>query len=89
MAEVTEAFKWLADRGFGQAPKTVQIEGSTTTGFKMVFRRWAPGTDPASLPLAEMPKQIVVSARMLEAHKNGKPGANGSNAHTNGSNGTR
>ena len=27
MAEVTEAFKWLADRGFGQAPKTVQIEG--------------------------------------------------------------
>src|SRR5438046_3413590 len=33
--------------------------GSTTTGFKMVFRRWAPGTDPASLPLAEMPKSIV------------------------------
>src|SRR3989441_5750809 len=48
MAEITEAFKWLADRGFGQAPKTVQIEGSVTTGFKMVFRRWAPGTDPAS-----------------------------------------
>ena len=47
------------------------------------------GTDPASLPLTEMPKQIVVSARMLEAHKNGKPGANGSNGHTNGSNGTR
>src|SRR5207249_1957651 len=42
MAEITEAFKWLADRGFGQAPKTVQIEGSVTTGFKMVFRRWAP-----------------------------------------------
>src|SRR5437773_12013108 len=42
MAEVTEAFKWLADRGFGQAPKTVQIEGSVTTGFKMVFRKWAP-----------------------------------------------
>ena len=39
--------------------------------------------------MAEVPKQIVVSARMLEAHKNGKPGANGSNAHTNGSNGTR
>jgi len=63
------------------------IEGSVTTGFKMVFRRWVPGTDPASLPLAEMPKQIVVSARMLEAPKNGKPGANGSNGHTNGSNG--
>jgi len=61
MAEITEAFKWLADRGFGQAPKTVQIEGSVTTGFKMVFRRWAPGTDPASLPMAEMPKQIVTS----------------------------
>ena len=87
MAEITEAFKWLADRGFGQPPKTVQIEGSVTTGFKMVFRRWVPGTDPASLPLAEMPKQIVVSARMLEAPKNGKPGANGSNGHTNGSNG--
>jgi len=43
MAEITEAFKWLADRGFGQAPKTVQIEGSVTTGFKMVFRKWAPG----------------------------------------------
>src|SRR2546422_10021934 len=77
MAEITEAFKWLADRGFGQAPKTVQIEGSVTTGFKMVFRKWAPGTDPASLPLSEMPKSIVVSARMLEAPKNGKPGANG------------
>src|SRR5213592_4977686 len=89
MAEITEAFKWLADRGFGQAPKTVQIEGSVTTGFKMVFRRWAPGCDPASLPLVEMPKQIVASARMLEAPKNGKPGANGSNGHTNGSNGTR
>ena len=38
--------------------------------------------------MAEVPKQIVVSARMLEAHKNGKPGANGSNAHTIGSNGT-
>jgi len=86
MAEITEAFKWLADRGFGQAPKTVQIEGS---GLKMVFRKWAPSTNPASLPLSEMPKSIVVSARMLEAHKNGKPGANGSNGHTNGSNGPR
>src|SRR5439155_23972607 len=84
-----EQSEWQADRGFGQAPKTVQIEGSVTTGFKMVFRRWAPGCDPASLPLVEMPKQIVASARMLEAPKNGKPGANGSNGHTNGSNGTR
>jgi len=41
MAEITEAFKWLADRGFGQAPKTVQIEGSVTTGFKMVVTRRA------------------------------------------------
>src|SRR5438876_1248660 len=80
MAEVTEAFKWLADRGFGKAPKTVQSEGSVTTGFKMVFRKWAPGTDPASLPMAEMPKQIVVSARVLDIKptdgtngKNGKP----------------
>src|SRR5207302_3692379 len=88
MAEITEAFKWLADRGFGQAPKTVQIEGSVTTGFKMVFRKWAPGTDPASLPLSEMPKSIVVSARMLEAPKNGKPGANGSNGHTTAGTGT-
>src|SRR5437773_9157261 len=77
MAEITEAFKWLADRGFGQAPKTVQIEGSVTTGFKMVFRRWAPGTDPASLPMAEMPTQIVTSARVLDI----KPtnGTNGKN----------
>src|SRR5436309_9132069 len=66
MAEITEAFKWLADRGFGQAPKTVQIEGSVTTGFKMVFRKWAPGTDPASLPMAEMPKQIVSSSKILD-----------------------
>ena len=66
MAEITEAFKWLADRGFGQAPKTVQIEGSVTTGFKMVFRRWAPGCDPASLPLAEMPKSIVSSSKILD-----------------------
>src|SRR5438876_8659924 len=41
MAEVTEAFKWLADRGFGQAPKTVQIEGSVTTGFKSEVLRAA------------------------------------------------
>src|SRR5437867_12550989 len=81
MQEITEAFKWLADRGFGKAPQTVQMEGSPTTGFKMVFRRWAPGTDPASLPMAEMPKSIVTSARMLEAPKNGKPAANGSNGH--------
>ena len=71
MEEMTAAMNWLAERGFGKAPKTVQIEGSVTAGFKMVFRRWAPGTDPASLPLAEMPKQIVVSERkMLEAPKN-------------------
>ena len=38
-----------------------------------------PGTDPASLPLTEMPKQIVASARMLEAPRNGKPRANASN----------
>jgi len=31
------------------------------------------------LPLAEMPKQIVASARMLEAPRNGKPRANASN----------
>ena len=75
MAEITEAFKWLADRGFGQAPKTVQIEGSVTTGFKMVFRRWAPGTDPASLPLAEMPKSIVGSSKVLDfPAPPGKPG---------------
>ena len=68
MAEITEAFKWLADRGFGQAPKTVQIEGSVTTGFKMVFRRWAPGTDPASLPLAdfEQPPPLQVLLEALE-----------------------
>ena len=41
MAEITEAFKWLADRGFGQAPKTVQIEGSVTTGFKSEVPRAA------------------------------------------------
>ena len=52
----------------------MQIEGSVTTGFKMVFRRWAPGTDPASLPMAEMPKSIVVSQKMLDAK-------NGSNGH--------
>src|SRR5205823_1501850 len=74
MAEITEAFKWLADRGFGQAPKTVQIEGSVTTGFKMVFRRWAPGTDPASLPLAEMPKSIVGSSKILDFPNPSKPG---------------
>jgi len=41
MDEITEAFKWLADRGFGQAPKTVQIEGSVTTGFKSEVPRAA------------------------------------------------
>src|SRR5207244_13335672 len=41
MAEITEAFKWLADRGFGQAPKTVQIEASVTTGFKSEVPRAA------------------------------------------------
>src|SRR5205809_748179 len=64
MEEMTAAMNWLAERGFGKAPKTVQIEGSVTAGFKMVFRRWAPGTDPASLPLAEMPKQIVSSSKI-------------------------
>jgi len=75
MEEMTAAMNWLAERGFGKAPKTVQIEGSVTSGFKMVFRRWAPGTDPASLPLAEMPKQIVTSARVLDVKPtNGKNG---------------
>ena len=59
-----------------QAPKTVQIEGSVTTGFKMVFRRWAPGTDPASLPVSEMPKSIVVSSKALPP-PNGSNGKNG------------
>ena len=67
-AIVTEAMKWLADPGFGQAPKTVQIEGSVTTGFKMVFRKWAPGTDPASLPMArdaQTDRQLEAAARAL------------------------
>jgi hypothetical protein len=76
MEEMTAAMNWLAERGFGKAPKTVQIEGTVTSGFKMVFRRWAPGTDPASLPPAEMPKQIVTSARVLDVKptndKNGR-----------------
>ena len=51
----------------------MQIEGSVTTGFKMVFRRWAPGCDPASLPLAEMPKSIVSSSKVLDFPTPPKP----------------
>ncbi len=39
--------------------------------------RWAPGTDPASLPPSEMPKSIVVSRKALPP-PNGSTGKNGS-----------
>jgi len=45
---IKEAMNWLADRGFGKAPKIVPIESDQTTGLPIVFRKWAPGTDPAS-----------------------------------------
>ena len=48
LADMMEAMHWLADRGFGPAPQTVPIQSDQTTGFQMVFRKWAPGTDPAS-----------------------------------------
>jgi len=48
VADMMEAMHWLADRGFGKAPQTVPIHGYQTTGVQMVFRPWAPGTDPAA-----------------------------------------
>src|SRR5881396_1113252 len=48
LADMMEAMHWLADRGFGPAPQTVPIQSDQTTGFQMVFRPWAPGTDPAA-----------------------------------------
>ena len=48
VADMREAINWLADRGFGKAPQTVPIESDQPTGFRMVFRKWAPGTDPAA-----------------------------------------
>ncbi len=48
VGDMKEAINWLADRGFGKAPQTVPIHGYPTTGFQMVFRPWAPGTDPAA-----------------------------------------
>ena len=46
--DIKEAMNWLADRGFGKAPQTVQIESDQTTGFRIVYRKWPPGTDPSS-----------------------------------------
>jgi len=46
--DMMEAMHWLADRGFGTAPQTVPIESDQPAGFRMVFRKWAPGTDPAA-----------------------------------------
>ena len=48
VGDMKEAINWLADRGFGKAPQTIPIESDQTTGFQMVFRKWAPGTDPAA-----------------------------------------
>ena len=48
VGDMKEAINWLADRGFGKAPPTIPIESDQTTGFQMVFRKWAPGTDPAA-----------------------------------------
>src|SRR5436309_13688870 len=67
----------LGDPGVegGEGEEGLVPEGSVTSGFKMVFRSWAPGTDPASLPLSEMPKSIVVSRKAL-------PPPNGSNGNS-------
>jgi len=68
----------LGDPGVecGEGEEVLVPEGSVTSGFKMVFRSWAPGTDPASLPLSEMPKSIVVSRKALPP-PNGSNGKNG------------
>ena len=58
--DIKEAINWLTERGFGKAPQTVQIEGSQTSGFKMILRHWPPGTDP------EKPGQ-----NSTNGHKNG------------------
>src|SRR5262249_20943860 len=42
--DIREAMWWLTQRGFGKAPKIVPIEGQQTTGFRMEYRPWAPGT---------------------------------------------
>ncbi len=46
--DIKEAMNWLALRGFGKAPQTVPIESDQTTGLPIMFRKRAPGTDPAS-----------------------------------------
>src|SRR5712692_742833 len=46
--DMKEAMNWLALRGFGKAPQTVPIESDQTTGLPIMFRKRAPGTDPAS-----------------------------------------
>src|SRR5262249_10356078 len=48
IADVFEANRWLAERGFGKAPKIVPIAGEQTTGFRMVCQKWAPGCDPVA-----------------------------------------
>src|SRR5204863_2164829 len=64
MDEITEAFKWLADRGFGQAPKTVQIEGSVTTGSMRCADVYVSGLGPrsgsASRPAGPMAEPLLV-----------------------------
>src|SRR5262249_26030466 len=46
--DVREAMWWLTKRGLGKVPKIVPIEGQPTTGFRMEYRPWAPGTDPVT-----------------------------------------
>src|SRR5712691_2271210 len=46
--DMKEAMHWLANRGFGKAPQTVPIESDQTTGFRIEYRPWPPGIDPAS-----------------------------------------
>src|SRR5262245_95940 len=84
--EAMEAMRWLTDRGFGTAPQTVQIEGSQTSGFKMILRHWAPGSDPA---MEELQKNVAgpVNAKgtgIAEARAQQKPGQNSTNGHKNG-----
>jgi len=90
LEEMKEAVCWLTDRGFGKAPQTVQVEGSQTSGFKIILRHWPLGTDPAELPGEQLPKNVVSGSvrpkdsGIASARAQQEPGQNSTNGHKDG-----
>jgi hypothetical protein len=79
-AEQTEALKCLADRGWGKAPLTVQLDEQEAVGFQVVHRIWEPGVDPL-MHLDRMNQERVIDGKAKALPEPPPPSTNG---HGNG-----